>query len=145
VAYEKGWRPNHAACRRFPTARTDGKEHGSDGKRDALHESHIGRTASNLNDARWRPLEGVRRLLADLEVDEVTTDLGGARITLWRYVLIVDSPRRIAMLRVAQRGDGRAVVLSSAEMIRTGRGASAVPPTRVGAGTLSLLSGWTLA
>jgi hypothetical protein len=32
----------------------------------------------------------------------VTTDLGGARITLWRYVLIVDNPRRIAVLRVSR-------------------------------------------
>jgi hypothetical protein len=42
--------------------------------------------------------------LADVGADEVSTNLNGARITLCRNVLIVDSARRIAVLRVARDG-----------------------------------------
>jgi hypothetical protein len=48
----------------------------------------------------YRPLPGVRRLLVDVEADELDAQRGGATLVLLRYELLVLTPRLVVVLRV---------------------------------------------
>jgi hypothetical protein len=48
----------------------------------------------------YRPLPGVRRLLLDIEADELDRQRGGATLVLLRYELLVLTPRLVVVLRL---------------------------------------------
>jgi hypothetical protein len=51
----------------------------------------------------YRPLPGVRRLVLDVEADDLEVQRGGAALVLVRYEVLVLTPRLVVVLRLAAR------------------------------------------
>jgi hypothetical protein len=51
----------------------------------------------------FRPLPGVRRLVLDLEADDLEAQRDGALLVLVRYTVLVLDPRLVVVLRVSAR------------------------------------------